>query len=176
MSDGVQPTPFVGKRVLHVGCGGSPLPAWFAGSIETRLDIDERHAPDVVCDMREISVRGFDVVFTNHALEHLYPQDVVPCLKGFKHALDDGGCAVVIVPDLHGIKPTFEMVYESPCGPITGHDMIYGHHKLIDENPYMAHHSGFVQQTLEQAFSEAGFASWKVHSDDSFNLIGVAVK
>lgn len=177
MVEGGYGLPFSGKSVLHVGCGGSPLPAWLAGTVETRLDIDAQHNPDVVRDMREIdaSVGKFDVVFSNHAVEHLYPHEVVPTLQGFRAALNDGGCAIVIVPNLYGISPTDEVIYESPCGPITGHDMYYGHRHLIQSNPFMAHHCGFVPWMLRDAIETAGYKSVHVRADDCYNLIGIGV-
>lgn len=177
MAEGGFGLPFSGKSVLHVGCGGSPLPMWFAGTKETRLDINGDMKPDIVRDMREIdeSVGKYDVIFSNHAIEHLYPHEVVPTFEGFRSALNEGGCVIAIVPNMQGIEPTGEVVYESPSGPITGHDMFYGHHRLIPSNPYMAHHCGFIRETLQAALESAGFHGVTVRADDSFNLIGVGL-
>jgi predicted SAM-dependent methyltransferase len=180
MTSGDQKSPlFIGKSVLHVGCGGSPLPTWLSDNDETRFDIDESYSPDIVGDMRdaESAVQGkrFDVIFTNHSVEHLYPQDVIPTLEGFRAVLNNGGVAIVIVPNLKGIVPTLDVVYESPSGPINGRDMYYGLERLLKDSPYMAHHTGFVKETLELAFKQAGFSSCMVTEDDTFNLIGVGV-
>jgi predicted SAM-dependent methyltransferase len=169
---------FTGKRVLHVGCGKSPLPTWLDGAKETRLDIDPQHKPDVVGDMREVerSVSGkFDVVYSTHAIEHLYPHEVIEALHGFRKVLDEDGIAIVIVPNLKGIQPTEDVVYESPSGPITGIDMYYGLTRVLKDMPYMAHHSGFVKETLEKAFVESGYRKVEVREDDTFNLIAVGV-
>ncbi len=179
MDSGDQKSPFISKHVLHVGCGGSPLPAWLADNVETRFDIDPTHNPDIIGDMRHacefVGDARFDVVFSCHAVEHLYPHEVIPTLDGFRKVLNDGGVAVVIVPNMKGIKPTEEVVYESPSGPITGIDMYYGKVDLIESMPYMAHHIGFVKATLEKSLLDAGFSSCEVKEDDSYNLIAVGV-
>lgn len=167
---------FAGKTVLHVGCGGSPLPAWLEGASETRFDIDERHRPDVVGDMRDLDGLGpFDVIFNSHCLEHLYPHEVVPTLAKFRAALAPGGVVFAVVPNLDGIRPTEDVVYDSPCGPITGLDMYYGCRRLIADMPHMAHHTAFVPATLAKAFEEAGFGNVVVKADDAFNLIAAGV-
>lgn len=175
MTDGDQKSPFVGKRVLHVGCGSSPLPAWLADNVETRFDIDPNAKPDILGDMRDVAAavgeQQFDVIFSNHALEHLYPHEVVPTLAGFKQVLAPDGVAIVIVPNLKGIKPTNEVVYHSPSGPICGLDMYYGLASVLHAMPYMAHHSGFVKETFEDAFRAAGFDKFQVTEDDTYNLI-----
>jgi predicted SAM-dependent methyltransferase len=167
---------FAGKKVLHVGCGKSPLPAWFAGAIETRLDIDPIHGPDIVADMLDVEVAcgdKYDVVFSNHALEHLYPQQVIEALEGFRGVLEDGGIVIAIVPNLKGIEATDKVVYEAPSGPVTGMDMIYGLVRVLDKMPYMAHHCGFVKESLERAYEVAGYKSCHVTEDTTFNLIAV---
>ncbi len=167
-----------GKTVLHVGCGGDPLPVWLAGARETRLDIDGQHHPDILADMRWIPEDAglFDVVLCQHALEHLYPHDVVPTLAGFARHLKPGGSAVVMVPDLGDVRPTDEVLYESPAGPVAGLDLIYGMRSLIAENPHMAHHSGFTSDTLRAAMEDAGFARVETSRlGYCFNLLGAGV-
>lgn len=179
MTNGDPQSPFIGKKVLHIGCGNAPLPVWLSDNVETRFDIDQSCNPDIIGDMRdaESAVNGqkFDVVYTCHSVEHLFPCDVTPALEGFRKVLEHGGVAIVIVPNLKGISPTLETVYDSPSGPICGRDMFYGLAKVLEDHPYMAHHTGFVKETLEQAFIDAGFSSCVVNEDERFNLIGAGV-
>lgn len=160
--------------ILHVGCGGRPLPTWMNGK-ETRLDIDSTDSPDIVADMRDFSAGKFDFVFCSHALEHLYPHDVIPTLQNFRNALNEGGAVVIIVPNLADIKPTKDVVYMSDAGPVTGLDMIYGMARLIKDKPYMAHHTGFTPDTLESDMIEAGFSKVIIQSDSAYNLIGIGI-
>ena len=64
---------------------------------------------------------------------------------------------MVIVPDLGGVKPTHDIVYESPAGPVCGLDIIYGMARLIEDNKWMAHKNGFTMASLKAEFKEAGF-------------------
>lgn len=164
--------------VLHVGCGNHHVPEWLGTCVETRLDVDERCKPDIVASMTELGDVGpFDLVFCSHALEHLSPSDVMKALAEFNRVLRPDGAVMVFVPDLEDIKPTFEKVYDSPMGPITGHDMFYGHTSASETNPYMRHLTGFVRGTLDGALTKAGFKRVKVERQPSvFQLFGVGHK
>ena len=73
------------RSLLHVGCGGGRLPDWLTGFNEIRLDIDDTYNPDIVADMKDMGDIGqFDVVFCQHALEHLYPHEVTQALEEFR--------------------------------------------------------------------------------------------
>lgn len=145
------------KSILHVGCGKQPLPEWLSGR-EVRLDINPDVSPDIIAPMTELGDIGqFDAVYTSHALEHLAPHDVKKCLSEFRRVVRTGGAVIIIVPDLEDIKPTLEVVYVSEAGPITGLDMYYGKADMVEVNPYMAHKTGFVSETLSLAMREAGF-------------------
>lgn len=162
--------------LLHVGCGGEALPQELTGFKEIRLDIDEKHRPDIVANITDLGEVGkFNVVYSAHVLEHLYPHDLKLALKEFLRVLDDGCVCVAIVPDLEDIRPTDEVVYISPAGPVTGLDMYYGMRSMLKENPYMAHRNGFVKSTLEKELIEAGFSKVDVKRVHS-NLLGIAYK
>lgn len=161
-------------RVLHVGCGGETLAAYDIEGIETRLDIDPRHKPDIVASMTDIpaDVGGFDAVFCFHALEHLYPHEVPVALANFLRVLRPGGAAIVVVPDLSGVMPTDEVLYDSPAGPVAGLDLYYGMRRLIPTMPFMAHHMGFLPPTLAAALSAAGFERVSTRRGYERNLTG----
>lgn len=158
---------------LHVGSGHSSLPTWLAHYDEVRLDIDPGCKPDIVANMLDLGEIGpFDLVYCSHALEHLYPHDVPRALSEFKRVLRPGGALIAFVPDLEGISATEDVVYESPCGPITGLDMIYGKISYLAEAPYMAHHTGFVSETLARTLEEAGFQGVTAIRIPEHNLMG----
>lgn len=159
-----------------MGCGGDSLPPWLSGE-ETRLDIDPKHSPDIVADMRDMGDIGpFDALYCSHALEHLYPHEVQPALEGFRRALKPGGHALIIVPDLEDVRPTEEPLFNSPAGPITGLDLYYGKRSMIETSAHMAHHTGFVSKTLHSAFMGAGFSHAEIRRLPYFNLFGVAIR
>lgn len=165
-------------KILHVGCGNTPLPPQLQGNEETRLDIDPGCKPDIVASITDLGRIGkFDMVYSCHCLEHLYPYDVPRALKEFLRVIGKGGQVVIRVPDLEDVRPTEDVLYESPAGPISGLDMIYGLHTQLEARPYMAHHSGFTEKTLSKAMRGVGFARVVVNRDKvSFELQAVGIK
>lgn len=165
-------------RLLHAGCGGTGLPTWFGDKYqEVRLDIDPNMKPDVVASLTDLGDIGqFDVVYTCHCVEHLYPADVKTALAEFYRVTKDDGYTMVIVPDLEGVHATDEPLFESPVGWLSGLDLIYGCRFDAARSSYMAHHSGFVSKTLEEALRAAGFARVDMKRLPDYNLMAVARK
>lgn len=83
---------------------------------------------------------------------------------------------MIFVPDLEGISPTEDILYESSAGTVRAADLFYGFRKYLEEHPFMAHRTGFVQNTLESALSAAGFSKVTVKRFDQHNLFGVGVR
>lgn len=164
-------------KLLHVGCGGDPLPAWLGQYDETRLDIDASHNPHIVADMVSLGDIGtFEAVFCSHALEHLPPHQVNDALREFHRVLSPGGALILFVPDLEGVEATDEPLFNAPCGPICGLDLIYGYRKMLKEKPYMAHRTGFVQRTFHAALVNAGFNEVSVKRLSDYAMMGAARK
>ena len=164
------------KRILHAGCGGEHLPDWLAGE-EVRLDIDPECGPDIVASLTDMGEIGsFDAIYCSHTLEHLYPHHVPLALDEFLRVLRHGGVAIVIVPDLEAVRPTEEVLYESRVGPIAGLDLFYGYRPWLQDNPYMAHHTGFVADTLWAALAAVGFQNIRTERMSGWNLMGVGLK
>lgn len=120
-----------------------------------RLDIDPRTHPDVVGSMTALGEIGpFEAISCNNALEHLYPHEVGTALREFYRVLTPGGHAVIQVPDLEGVEPTEAIIPEIG---MSGLHLFYGDAALIEEFPFMAHHSGFVEASLRRVLELAGF-------------------
>jgi len=169
------------KLVLHCGAGGSPLPFYMQHCKEIKVDIDPETEPDILANMAELpeNIGPFDAVFSSHALEHLWPHEVKPCLEGWLRVLKPGGSVILFVPDLEGVQPTKEVLYVAASGPVTGFDMYYGWEKWLKNSPAMAHKGGFVQATLRQALEDAGFSNVVVErlsGPYAYNLYGFGVK
>lgn len=163
--------------VLNVGSGGDPLPHWLSRFKETRLDIDPRHSPDIISDMKDIGdIGSFDVVYSSHSLEHLYPHEVGIALGNFFRVLKSGGKLVLFVPDLEGVSPDDEPLFVSPVGPICGLDLFYGYRPMLEKHPNMAHHTCFTEKTLRREIELAGFVNIQVKRLFCHNLIGGGVK
>ena len=144
------------RTVLLAGCGDEGQQWVDQGWTVLRLDIDERTNPDIVGDMRALGDIGpFDAISCNNALEHLYPHDVEKALSEFHRILKPGGHLIVLVPDLQDVKATEDLIPEIV---MCGLHLMYGDAALIEEFPYMAHHSGFVTDTLKRVVERAGFS------------------
>ena len=166
-----------GKRVLHTGCSGHPLPDYLAGCIETRCDIDPACNPDIVASITDLGGIGqFDIVLCSHTLEHVYHHEVPIALAEFRRVLVDGGHAVMLVPDLEDVRPTNEIIGEAPGLQITGLDLIYGLSSCVAQSPHWAHKTGFTQKTLTDAMTAAGFKDPTVKRIPYHNLLAVGAK
>lgn len=163
--------------VLHAGCGYAELPAWLTNYSEVRLDIDPAVNPDVLASITSLGDIGpYDAILCQHCLEHLYPHDVQKALAEFYRVLAPDGWLMLFVPDLEDARPTDEVLFESPAGPIAGIDLFYGFRPALAAGmTYMAHHTGFTQHTLRAAVETAGFVGGVVTRHNAFNL-GVICK
>lgn len=164
-------------HLLHVGCGDRPCDGLQPGWTETRLDIDPWYLPDIVASMTDMGdIGGFHMVYCCHALEHVYPREVPMALAEFLRVLLPSGRVIVGVPDLEGISADETVLYETPDGPITGLDLIYGVRHEALQGPYMAHRTGFVSATLRAALAAAGFEDVEIRRLPEYNLLGVGTK
>ena len=162
------------RNLLHVGCGMKRKAQTTAGFNteewqEHRLDIDPAVQPDVtgtMLDMATVQDASMDAIYSSHNIEHLYPHEVPVALREFRRVLKDDGIVVITCPDLQSVAELVaqdklnEPAYQSPSGPISPLDILYGHRKAMAAgNLYMAHRTGFTARTLMAALQESGFAS-----------------
>ncbi len=161
------------KKVINVGGNSKdiPLPPQYAGFEHLLLDINPKGSPDIVCDARELATLAagqFDAVYCSHNLEHYYRHDVPRVLAGFMHVLRDGGFAQIRVPDIQEVMKVAmeknldvnDVLYQSPAGPITVLDVIYGYGVEIEQSgeDFFAHKTGFTKNTLLKVLHQAGFS------------------
>jgi len=159
------------KTFLHVGCGSSNKNQLkgFNSDLwqETRFDIDKNVEPDIIGSMTNMSTienESFDAIYSSHNIEHLYPHEVTFALEEFYRVLKPDGFVVITCPDLISVCQAvvndnlLKPLYESPAGPISPIDILYGHRGLISNgNEYMAHKCGFTYSVLCSVFYNAGF-------------------
>ncbi len=160
------------RKVLNVGGNNKniPIPSQYDGWEHVLLDIDPKGLPDVVCDARNLTDlpgADYDSVYCSHNLEHYYRHDVEKVLAGFFHVLKDDGFAYIRVPDMGELMQVViqrgldidDFLYQSPAGPITVRDVIYGYGEEIERSgcDFYAHKTGFTQKSLKAKLLNAGF-------------------
>jgi len=177
------------KTLLHVGCGPKKpelLPPEFRGQdwTEIRVDIDERVEPDHVADMTDLSMiedGSIDAVYCAHAVEHLFDHQLPKAMAEFKRVLRPDGYAMITTPDLQAAITALgeggdieQTLYESPAGPITLLDIMYGYRPAIAAGATdMAHRTGFTQHRLGRVLVAGGFPSAQVtRKKEAFELVG----
>jgi hypothetical protein len=134
---------------------------------EIRLDIDPGAAPDIISDMTDMAAvasASVEALFSSHNIEHLYIHQVPTALGEFRRVLKPDGYAVILCPDLQSMAALIaddklhEAAYQSPAGPISPHDTLFGHGVQIAQgHTYMAHRCGFTRSSLLRALLTAGF-------------------
>jgi len=163
------------KTVLHVGAGhpksGASLPGGFRTSEwkEIRLDIDPASEPDIIgsmLDMPAVADASVDAIYSSHNIEHVYPHEVPLLLKEFLRVLKPSGFMVVTCPDLQTVAQLVaedkltDAAYQSPAGPITPLDILYGYRPALAQgNHFMAHKCGFTLKVLFATLQANGFAA-----------------
>ena len=161
------------RRVLNVGgqSHGIQLPPPYSTFEHVLLDLDPTVGADIVLDVRELTSlepQQFDAVYCSHNLEHVRQHDVPVVLAGFRHVLKPGGLAHIIVPDLQELMLVCVqqgidldgLLYESPAGPITPLDVLYGHGGMMAQSgqDFYAHRTGFSSRTLANLVEASGFS------------------
>ncbi len=167
--------PMTRKTILHVGPGhkgnGARLPPAFQTPEwqEIRFDIDPANEPDILgsmMDMTAVESESMDAIYSAHNIEHVYAHEVPVVLREFLRTLRADAFLVVTCPDLQAVSSLIaedkltDPAYQSPAGPITPLDMLYGHGAaLATGHHYMAHKCGFTLRTLTAALLAAGFTT-----------------
>jgi SAM-dependent methyltransferase len=177
------------RTVLNIGCGTSGdrrLPPLLkeAGWTQLRVDIDPNVQPDIVASFSDLHMfhdDSVDAIWSSHNLEHLPWHEVGQALAEAKRVLRPDGFMIVTLPDLEHIAQLIvdgklmDVQYESPVGPITALDMLFGHlDSQASGSPFMAHRSGFTAASLGTTLLEAGFTEIKVAKGRHYDLWALA--
>ena len=159
------------KTLLHVGCASlniSDLKGFNNDNwTEIRFDIDETRNPDIIgtiVDLSSIQTTSVDAVYSAYNLDHIYPHEVPIALKEFFRVLKNDGIAIIKCPDIQSVceaigkDKLLDTFYQSPVGPITPIDILFGNRKAIAKgNEFMAKKGGFTYSVLDGALHQAGF-------------------
>lgn len=156
--------PYIGRRVLEVGCGIGTMSRKLAEIADVivgiepnaacieRVDVAMRDEPKFSlrpclledCDPVELAAHAFDTVYCVNVLEHI--QDDVAALQMFRDALAPGGRVLIFVPAL-------QMAY----GPL---DAELGHHRR------------YSKAALARAFASAGLELEMIRFTNPIGLLG----
>ena len=177
------------KTVVNLGCGApgaGRLPGLFQDWREVRVDVDPAMQPDLVADMTDLSAiatGSADALWSSHSIEHLYVHQVGQAVAEFYRILTDDGFACIIVPDLQVLAnyivadKLHEVIYQSPAGPITPHDVVFGLGSAIARGRVsMAHRCGFTPSMMLQQLRYAPFAEIVLRRRPSMELAAIASK
>ena len=108
-------------------------------------------------------------------------------LHGFLHVLKPDGFAEIRVPDLRAVMQKVvrgnlelnDVLYQSPVGPISVLDILYGLAQEIETSgsDFQQHKAGFTPQLLGQTLENAGFAAIFVFaSPDAYECRALAFR
>jgi SAM-dependent methyltransferase len=177
------------KTVLHVGCGASdirnlPTPFQDGEWDEIRYDIDPAAQPDIIGRLQDMSLledETIDAIYSSHNIEHVWAFEVHGVLSEFRRVLRPDGFALILCPDIMSVAQAITQgylekpLYESPAGPITAMDILYGYHTAIEEgNLFMAHKTAFTSDTLANHLLKGGFPSAIIARDKILGLHALA--
>ena len=180
------------KKVLHVGCGRKTIRTMGSGFNdgtwqEVRFDINENVAPDVIgtiVDMEAVPDDSMDAIWSSHNIEHVFYHEVPSVLSEFRRILTDDGFCVITCPDVESVCARVAegsltaKLYDSPAGPITPLDVLYGHIASVARGEvYMAHKTGFDLRLMASRLKQAGFSRYLgVRRPRSLDLWFIACK
>ena len=175
--------------VLNAGCGAggrAGLPKFFAPWRQIRVDVNAAVEPDLVAsitDLHGIADGSGDAVWSAHCLEHLFAHEVPRALAEFRRVLNPTGFACLIVPDIQAIADRIaadrlhEVLYESAAGPVTAHDMLWGHGPALERGETaMAHRCGFTPTVFLERLQAAQFGEIALRRRSNLELAGLALR
>lgn len=162
------------RTLYNLGSGPrrlfSQLPdaAAFAGWQEVRVDVDAGCLPDIRADLTDlrpfIGDGAAGIIYCSHVIEHFFDHQVPTVLAEFARILHPDGAVLLRLPDLAAVFRGFDEanlerpLYHSPSGPISALDVLYGHRRSIEDgNIFMAHRTGFTEESLARRMLAAGF-------------------
>ena len=179
------------RSVLNVGGASklTPIPSHFDGWRHVLLDIDPAGNPDVVADARELTnlpSAEYDAVYCSHNLEHYYRHHAVKVVQGFAHVLKPEGFVQLFIPDImavmrRAVKDNLDLddiLYVSAGGPLMVRDLIYGHHRPIEQNnnDFFAHKTGYSLKSLPMFMAQNGFPVNATASSSEYEIGGYYFK
>ena len=149
-----------GSSLLNLGCGSNILEGWVNADFYSGVKFWRKNTrrPAWMLDLRfplKCDDNFWDGVFTEHTLEHLYPDQVLALLKELNRTMKKGAWLRISVPDLakyvdyYSGKPVNHEFSIWPTGCEAIHSVTQTY----------AHVSAWDSKLLSRFLKEAGFAN-----------------
>jgi predicted SAM-dependent methyltransferase len=169
------------KKVLNIGANKAKLDfKLFENYQEIKLDICDDVSPDIVAsitNMESIPSQSVDGIWASHIVEHIFWHELPAAFFGIKRILKDDGIAIIMVPNLALIADNLKddvnkVLYDTPSGPITALDMIYGFRKFTKLGmDGMMHKIGFTPRLMGEVLDSCKL-KYKIYSYN-FDIVAV---
>jgi predicted SAM-dependent methyltransferase len=91
------------RNLLNLGCGTSKIKDWVNADFFILTKPQRQEMPDWMLDLRyplNCDDNVWDGVFTEHTLEHIYPDRAIQLLKELNRTMKPGAWLRITVPDL----------------------------------------------------------------------------
>jgi predicted SAM-dependent methyltransferase len=157
---GAQPDLSLRFRRVNLGCG------FDRRSDYLNIDIKLSHKPDVVADVRDLSMFPdgcMDEILAQDLLEHLYRYDTESALTEWNRILVDGGVLKLRVPNVIGI---LDLIRSKEKEDIAEQkkliQALFG--SQVDHSDF--HYTGFTESLLRYYLLETGFGEMTFQAKD----------
>lgn len=164
LNDGLAPSsvadphPQTSRFRLNLGCGDKILPGYI--NVDVAPSRSGRQ-PDVICDLRDLSVLGADYadeVLAVHVVEHFWRWEVEDILRGWVRVLKPGGRMILECPNLISACEEFLKDPVSRCRPSRDGQrtmwVFYGDPSWQD--PLMVHRWAYTPDSLSELLGAVG--------------------
>lgn len=148
------------KKILNIGASKVKLSFdYFENYQEIKLDIFEGANPDIlgsITDMSQVPSKSVDAVWASHVIEHIFWHELPVAFAEIRRVLKNDGFSVIMCPNLAIIADYLKddinkVLYQSPSGPITPLDMIYGYREFTRLGmDGMMHKIGFTPRLMHE--------------------------
>ena len=150
------------QNYLHLGCGINKLEGWINADFFSGLKPwkKDNNKPDWMLDLRfplKCVDNIWDGVFTEHTLEHLYPNQTLALLNELHRTMKRGAWIRITVPDVEKYVEYYQhkeghqkfYIWQTGCEAIHAITQKWGHKSVWDS------------KLLERFLQEAGFVNIK---------------
>jgi predicted SAM-dependent methyltransferase len=154
--------PFAEPRRLNLGCGFDHRPGYL------NVDFADFHDPDLVADVRDLSVLPsghYEEVLAFDVLEHLERKDSLPALQEWNRVMAPGGLLHLQVPDV----ASFARLLRERDNPGDHRQLMQ---QLFGTQAYTGdfHLAGFTDTLLADLLASAGFHTIVMEPKDQWML------